>query len=266
MTPAAAAEVLRAAARAGQRREGEIRLDLKGPVARLHLANPRARNALTAQMMVQWLDAIARLQDWQGAALVLSAEPCGAFCSGGHLGDVRDTLTRPEIGRAMATAMRDATDRLLALPVVSVCAIDGVAMGGGAELCTATDLRVATPGSRIHFVQAKLGVAAGWGGAGRLIRHIGRRAALRLLGTAAPVAVEEAQSIGLVDVVASDAPAAALSLLEPYLANPTAAVRASKQQVLAAERRDGAAESEAFLGVWGGPAHRAALGTTGSKA
>ncbi len=260
MTPAEARDHIRGALAGTERRPGCVHLSTDGPVARLHLDNPRARNAMTASMMVDCFDALDRLEAWNGAALMLTAEPCGAFCSGGHLGDVRATLTAPQTGRAMAIAMRDATDRLLALPVVSVAVIDGVAMGGGAELCTATDYRVATPSSRVHFVQARLGVAAGWGGAGRLVKHIGRRRALRLLGTSAPVDAQTALDIGLVDAVAADALVAARSLLEPFLAVPTAAARACKQQVAAADARDREAESQAFLAVWGGPAHQDALG------
>jgi ethylmalonyl-CoA/methylmalonyl-CoA decarboxylase len=246
-------------------REGTVRLDLGGPVARLVIDNPSARNAMTVRMMVELADAVLRLQEWQGAALVFSAEaggtpaPRAAFCSGGHLGDVRTALGSPEAGRVMSVAMTAVLDALLALPIVSVAAADGVAMGGGAELLTACDHRVLAAGARVHFVQARLGVAPGWGGARRLIAHVGRPRALRLLTAAEPVSAADALTIGLADaVVPEDAVAGALQWLDPLLGSPAASLRAVKAQVAVAPRTD-TAEADAFATVWAGPAHRAAL-------
>ena len=79
-----------------------------------------------------------------------------------------EKLVGPEMGFAMACLMGEATARLAALPLLSVCLVGGPAVGGGAELTTCTDLRLATPTARVSFVQAVMGVAPGWGGAARL--------------------------------------------------------------------------------------------------
>jgi enoyl-CoA hydratase/carnithine racemase len=235
------------------RRDGFVRLTTDGPVAMLTIDNPGAANALTLGMMDDLGAAVVSLREFDGSCLILASTP-PAFCAGGHLDDVQASLTTPEAGATMCGAMTAILDGLLDLPLVSVCAIDGTAIGGGAELVTACDHRVGTARARVQFVQARLGVAAGWGGAGRLVRLLGRSRALRLLSTGEAVAADAAFDLGLLDqLVPADATAAARAFLAPVLANPVAAVRAVKAQVT------GSDPVAAFASVWAGPAHRAAL-------
>ncbi|KAJ3317677.1 enoyl CoA hydratase domain-containing protein 1, partial [Gonapodya sp. JEL0774] len=66
------------------------------------------------------------------------------------------------------------------------------AIGGGAETTTACDFRVMHPMATVRFVQAKMGVVPGWGGANRLTRLVGAKEALRLLGTTENINAEQA--------------------------------------------------------------------------
>jgi ethylmalonyl-CoA/methylmalonyl-CoA decarboxylase len=239
---------------------GTVRLELTGPVAELWLDHPRPGNAVTVNMMVELADAVLALRAWSGAALMVRSAGERAFCAGGHLKDVRQVIDAPERARTMALAMGATLDALLDLPVTSVAAVHGLAVGGGAELLTAVDYRAFGPGGRVHFVHGQLGIAPGWGGTGRLVHHIGRARALGVLHQASCLGPGEAESCGLASVVGPDAHTAALEALEPVLSIPTAAARALKRQVAAARpRRDLAAEADAFAAVWGGPDHQAAL-------
>ena len=91
------------------------------------------------------------------------------FCSGGDLTTVHQ-IKGPEMGFRMSVLMNEATERLLRLPLVSACLIQvrltcilekllpiftlqGLAVGGGAELTTATDWRLVTPQARVAWVQ-----------------------------------------------------------------------------------------------------------------
>lgn len=241
--------------RRGRGAAGRVRLDLAGRVAHLRVDHPGARGALTVGMMVDLADAVVALQAWDGVLVVLSSTDPQMFCSGGHLGQLTRAIDAPEAARRMCVAMTTVLDALLALDAASVTALDGPALGGGGELCTATDFRVASAGARIHFVQARLGIAPGWGGTGRLVRHVGRRAALRILLSARPLSPGEAVEVGLVDHRAEGgAVDAALAWLDDLLALPPEAARAVKRQVARPDE-----EASAFASVWGGPAHREAL-------
>lgn len=250
-------EAARALAALGRRADpggGRVTLSLEGPVARLVLDHPRARGAMTFQMMEQLAGAVQRLASWDGAVILLSSSDPRAFCAGGHLGQVRQAVTDGEAAAGMAEAMGGVLDGLLALPAVSVAVIEGPAVGGGAEVATATDLRVLGPNARIHFVHARLGIAPGWGGARRLERLVGRRRALRILLDAQAIGPEDALSLGLADEVAPDAALAAEVLVGRWLDRAPEAVRAVKRQLTTPSEA-----TAAFASVWGGPAHRAAL-------
>lgn len=235
------------------RSKGRVHLDLSEPVAELVLDNPTTRNALSLAMMSELARSVLRLSQWDGCALIIRSEG-PVFCSGGHLGELRRAIGAGEPARQMCEAMTAVLDGLLSLPQISVCAVQGPALGGGAELLTATDARVISPTATIHFVQARLGIAPGWGGAHRLASIVGRRRALRILGTALPVEPSEAEIIGLADAVVTQPIQGAREWLEPFLDHPPQAVRAVKRQLI-----DPANQAEVFGEVWGSVEHTAAL-------
>src|SRR5262249_6366609 len=104
--------------------------------------------------------------------------------------------------RDYGDALRGAVERLAALPMVSVAAIDGLALGGGLELAMACTLGVATPKARLGLPEVKLGLIPGAGGTQRLPRLVGRGRALDIMVTGRQVEADEAFWIGLVDRLA----------------------------------------------------------------
>lgn len=242
---------------------GAVRLELAGTEATLTIDHAEARNAVTLGMMADLARSVRRLGAWDGGILRLRAAGSREFCSGGHLGQVRRAIRGEAGALAMAEAMTATLDGLLALPVISVAELDGAAIGGGAELATATDFRVGGARARIHFVHARLGIAPGWGGAGRLALHVGSRSALRLLAAGEALDPEAARRVGLLDEAADTASAAAAALLGPIAGQATVALRAVKAQIAASRAGDRGGEGRAFAGVWGGPAHTAALQALG---
>jgi ethylmalonyl-CoA/methylmalonyl-CoA decarboxylase len=226
---------------------------VRGGVRWILLDHPRAHNALTATMMRRLAQEVRALQTFDGAVAVLASAGGGSFCAGGHLGQVRDGLLEPGAARAMCTHVGATLDAFAELPVVSISLVEGAAIGGGVELASATDLIVGTRGCYFDPAQVRLGVACGWGGAGRLARRLGPRAALRLLVTSRRISAEQAAAMGLVDALV-DAPEDAISaVLGPHHVERISSIRAVKAQIAGHDR------VEAFLGVWGGSAHRAAL-------
>lgn len=255
-----ARELLRGLAAGVPAGEGRVHLLRHGTWAELVLDHPGARHALSLAMMRALGDAVAALVEGPEVAVVLrSTGP--TFCAGGDLKEVRSHWGTPEGGLAVARSMTVILDALLDLPQVVVAVVQGAAIGGGAELTTAADHRVFGPEARVEFRQVKLGVAAGWGGVGRLALHVPRPVAVDWLLRGGSQSPSTLGAAGYGDAVTGDPREAALSWLEPVLAAPPAAVRAAKAQIVASRpwgQRD--AETDAFGAVWGGPAHRRALG------
>ena len=256
-------EALEAMAAEAPPRDGCVRLEQGDSVAHITLDFPAARNAMTARMMCQLCEAVQAIAASDVAVIVLDSAEGGAFCAGGHLGDVTEVLTQPGMGRQMARAMSAVLDALGALPAVSITAVEGAAIGGGAEIAISTDFRVFGSGASLHFVHTRLGVVPGWGGGGRLVDLVGRRVALRLLCDAASIDASECARLGLADEVVDEGGASAKARAwAGELVRRPEAVRAAKRVVLARGRRAETArnlESHAFAEVWGGPAHVEAL-------
>lgn len=240
------------------RGEGRVRLDRRADLTELVLDHARARNAVSPGMMADLDEALLLLQASPPRALILRGEGTQAFCAGGDLAAVRGPLLGEGVAAGMQTFMSGCLARLEALPCLVVGAVEGVALGGGAELLMACDLVVAGRSARVGFVQARLGLSPGWGGGLRLLRRVGRVAALRLLLEAEPLDAASAQSIGLFDEVVDDGEAAAQARTLAHRL-----CRHAPQAVAAALRlvRSGSAEEErrVFVELWGGDAHREAL-------
>jgi len=94
-------------------------------------------------------------------------------------------------------------NRLEDLPVPTLAAIDGYALGGGCECVLATDLRIATADARIGLPETKLGIMPGFGGSVRLPRLLGADSALEIIAAGKDVDGNAALKLGLVDAVVS---------------------------------------------------------------
>ncbi len=90
------------------------------------------------------------------------------------------------------------------LPVPSVTAINGMALGGGLEMCLATDYRVAGESASLGFPEVNLGICPGFGGTVRAPRLFGAEAAIEWIRTGRPVGAAQALQVGAVDAIASD--------------------------------------------------------------
>lgn len=239
----------------------QVRLSFAGPLVEITLDSPEARNGLSLGMMLALGEAVSGLASaHEVAAVVLRAEG-PVFCAGGDLREVRSSWGTPEGGRVVSAAMGAILDALLQLPAVVVAAVQGPAIGGGAELLTAADVRVLGPAAAFEFRQVRLGVACGWGGARRLPLHVAGATASAWLLTGARVSRDVAVAHGYA-FAADEADAGARAFLAPVLAAPVAAVRAQKTQIASARALwlgDRSADVSAFASVWGGAAHRAAL-------
>ena len=240
---------------------GSVDLIKKGNIAHLVLNHPERRNAMSGSMMVQLLERVEELENWQeGVGLILRGQDnkSKVFCSGGDLKTVEGMPSSG--GFTMATLMSEATNRLRLLPLVSVSVLEGPAVGGGAELTTCTDFRLATSKASISFVQVRMGVAPGWGGASRLVDIVGRRKALQLLLSCQKIGLQDGLDCGLIDAKLDETEP--VTVAEHWLRNlvveerAVEVVRTIKSMVVAGCPEQ---ESRHFAPLWGGEANKAAL-------
>ena len=101
----------------------------------------------------------------------------------------------------MAWRMRSICDRLASFPAPVIAALNGHALGGGAEVAVAADIRLAADDIKIGFNQVALEIMPAWGGAERLAALVGKSRALLLAGTGIVLDAADAERIGLIDQV-----------------------------------------------------------------
>jgi enoyl-CoA hydratase/carnithine racemase len=136
---------------------------------------------------------------------IFRGEGLEMFSSGADLGLVHNIINTPERGVMMCQFMTELLDRIRNSGMISVCCINGLAIGGGSELTTCTDFRLMsdTPDHYIHFFHPKIGAIPGWGGIHRLVSIIGRQQSIRLTCATPKLYFDEARDIGFVDKVLS---------------------------------------------------------------
>ncbi|XP_022092257.1 ethylmalonyl-CoA decarboxylase-like [Acanthaster planci] len=253
---------------------GSLRLsknDVTG-LATITISNVTNANAMSGSMMVDLSDIVADLEKWQrGKAVILHGDPEGKnFCSGADL-KTTEALSSPQAGVVMCLFMQNILTRLQQLPLISVAAVSGSAVGGGAEIITACDFRLVSPSSVIQFIHCKMGLSPGWGGGTRLVRLVGPQKALKLLAGGESIRATESLGLGLADdlIQGDDIIKQASDWLDKYTSQPVEVVRAMKNVVTAASQlppdKALSKEKDIFGGLWKGPANKEALARALSK-
>ncbi|MFD0689812.1 enoyl-CoA hydratase/isomerase family protein [Actinomadura fibrosa] len=175
-----------------------VDLEVEQGVAVLTIDRPQARNAIALATMDQLDEALDAAAG--AGALVVRGAGDRAFVSGGDLKELAAIRTEDE-AVAMALRMRGVCDRIAAFPAPVIAALNGHALGGGAEVAVAADIRVAADDVRIGFTQSTLAIMPAWGGAERLAALVGRGRAILLAGAGTVLGAAEAERLGLVDQV-----------------------------------------------------------------
>ena len=211
---------------------GLVSLDL-GRVAHLTLVNPPL-NLVTEALLHELA---AALETVEGAApgdvraVVVTGSGDRAFSAGSHVGEFESQ--RGPAGRARHELESGVARRLAELPMVTIAAIEGNALGGGLELALCCDIRIASDRARLGLPEVRLAVTPGAGGTQRLPRVVGTARAKQLILTGAVLTAEDADRIGLVHEVvpAGEAVARATAIGEEIALRGPLAVREAKRLI-----------------------------------
>jgi enoyl-CoA hydratase/carnithine racemase len=188
------------------------------------------------------------------------------FAAGGDLRDLSSVRSETETAE-MVVESRGALDAVRECPVPVIAVVNGDALGGGAELAVACDLRIMAAHARIGYMHGRLDLSTGWGGGTDLFDLVGRARALRMLARAEMVHAIDALAWGLADAVApseADLDAFAAGFVEPLRRQSPRLLRAYKAQALAKRRghdREARREAEMrdFVSSWIHEDHWAAV-------
>ena len=168
------------------------------------LDRPEAGNSISAELTTALLEKLEALKsDNNLHALIITGAGDKFFCTGGDIKQYRSIKDKESLNRHFnRTRLIMDTLEQLECPVIS--AINGYALGGGAELILCTDYRVAIKGAKIGWPQARLGIIPAWNGIDRLVRDCGPRVASNLMLTGKQIDAEKAKTLGLIDEVIND--------------------------------------------------------------
>jgi len=209
-----------------------VRLEL-GTVAHLTLDSPPL-NLVTRELLIELgaaLDILEGSFPGDVRAVVVTGAGDRAFSAGSHVKEFESQ--RGPNGRERHALESGVADRLARLPMPTIAAIEGNALGGGLELALCCDIRVASETSRLGLPEVRLAVTPGAGGTQRLPRVVGAARAKEMILTGRVLTADEAERIGLVSrvVPTGEARTTADEIATEIAARGPVAVREAKRLV-----------------------------------
>ena len=209
-----------------------VLLEKKGNIAVATINRPKALNALNSQVLEDLNELVDLVTaDEEIRALVLTGAGEKAFVAGADIGEM-STLTKAE-GEAFGKKGNDVFRKLETMPIPTIAAINGFALGGGCELSMSCDIRICADTAVFGQPEVGLGITPGFGGTQRLARLVSPGMAKQLIYTARNIKADEALRIGLVNAVypAAELMAAAEKMADTIAKNAPIAVRACKKAI-----------------------------------
>jgi enoyl-CoA hydratase len=180
-----------------------IKIEKKEGIATLKINRPQVLNALNKETISEITSAVEELDaDKNVKVVILTGEGEKAFIAGADIKQMSEMSSLEakkfsELGHNMLMKIENSR-----LPFIAV--INGYALGGGCEVLMACDICIAAKSAKIGQPEINLGVHPGFGGTQRLPRLVGRMKAKELILTGKNIDAEEANRIGLVNMVVDD--------------------------------------------------------------
>lgn len=167
-------------------------------LAIISLNRPAAANAMSLQLLDDLQQAVETVSKHQAIfCTILTAEGDKAFCAGADLKERRG-MNDHQVLQAVRK-IGETVLKVEQMPMPVICAINGVAFGGGLELALACDIRLAADHVKLGLTETSLAIIPGAGGTQRLPRLIGVGAAKKLIYTSKRLTADEAKDYGIVE-------------------------------------------------------------------
>jgi enoyl-CoA hydratase len=168
-------------------------------IATITINRPERRNAMTPAMNKLFHQRIHEAGEDEGVHVIVITGAGGAFCSGADMSDLDKQSTKDRAGQADSLERTQVFWPILQCPKPIIAAIDGPAVGMGAEFTSQCDIRIASTNCRLSWIFAKRGLVPDTGaGSWLLPKLIGIQKAMELLFTGRFVNAEEALQMGYV--------------------------------------------------------------------
>lgn len=199
-------------------------------MAFLTLANSPV-NALSQNMLKELLEVVNKIENDPAVRVLIISSNQRHFCVGLDLKE--QTENNADQSFESVQNIQSCFDRIAKLPIPVICAVNGAALGGGAELAISGDFRILEESSIIGFPEASLGIIPGAGGTQRLPRLVGISKAKYWIYTGNQFSSEEAMEDGVADFIVDDGILleSAIELADEILSSGPLAVKAAKESI-----------------------------------
>lgn len=222
------------------------------------------RNAISKAMTNRLSDLLEDIKEEPPKFLLIKSAGDRVFCAGGDLTELNDELDEEE-AFADLTPMREVLYKLATFPTPTICLLQGNAFGGGCELATACDIRIAKEGTKFGFIQSNLGILPGWGGGALLHKKVHPSFALQWITEGAVFSAEELINKGwLHRTVKTEDWGKEEEILDSYITKSQDQLAFLKEQFMQSiemnnlkERMDAESRKSAFL--WPSEEHQRAV-------
>ena len=212
-----------------------LKAEVEGTVGVITLSRPKALNAINTKMVEELGQALDEWKDSALTAVVLTGEG-KAFAAGADISQMSNfTATQAQ---QFALSGQRTLRKLEHFPAPTIAAVNGFALGGGCELAMCCDIILAGPKAKFGQPEVNLGVIPGFGGTQRLVRRVGRQAALELMMTGRIVRSDEAVSLGIALRIEEEVVEGAKALASEIAKKGPVAVRLVKEVVDTTDRLD----------------------------
>jgi enoyl-CoA hydratase/carnithine racemase len=183
--------------------EANILTEKRDSVFIVTLNRPEFMNALNIETLKEGRDVLNEIYfDPDIRAVIITGSGEKAFCAGADLKE-REKMSEAQVRHYIKT-IRDTLMDIENLSKPVICAVNGVALGGGTELSLACDIRIAAPNATFGLTEVTLGIIPAGGGTQRLPRIVGIGKAKELIFTGRRISAQEALDIGLINKIAQE--------------------------------------------------------------